>query len=143
MEKQIKLALLSTMLFTGAISAMEQSGSEESKASEQVQKIAPASKPADLGTSKAADANSTNNSTNVAENAKIKKEEKAEIKKEVASTEEQKTEASSLAKLGTTLKEFVTNKWVLGTGAAVVGLYIAYKVYQAYNNEEAEDSVLS
>jgi outer membrane biosynthesis protein TonB len=125
MEKQIKLTLLGTMLlFTGAsIRAME--GKAEAKpVSAPVQQKQPVQQTVDP-------------KTNVAPKTEVQNPAPAEgSTAEVKQGEENK---ESLFSRGcSSLKTFVTNKWVIGAGVALVGAYVAFRIYQAYNEEEAE-----
>lgn len=116
MKKQITLTVLGAMLFTGVIFSTKAEESTTVAASESAAVNPVATTP-----------------TVVAEN--IQNNVNANSADASVATKEN----SWLSKLGTNLKSY---KWQLVGGAAViVGVYVAFKLYQAYNEEEVEQEI--
>ncbi len=136
MKKQITLTVLGAMLFTGSVFSTKAeeptTSATETKVETTAAVVAPtaANSGAEATASAPVEPNaSATTATNTTDAAASTKTDSS-----IAT----KTE-SWLNKLGSNLK---TYKWHIAGGVAVIaGAYIAFKLYQAYNEEEVEQEV--
>lgn len=133
MKKQIKLAVLGAMLFTGANIMCEDVVLDIPEETTVVIPAEAAQEPVEVAVTETLEVPKSSEVTTTENNS-----DTAPVADTVVKGETFRSKAFAFA------KNTLTNKWVLGTGAVVVGCYIAYKIYQVCNdNKEEAQEVLS